>query len=330
MSVKIIVPFYPLDVKGKQDYFKICADVTGGEIVPVEGKTFSQILKIAYGQDVHAHGRGFPFPEVSGCVSRRSIYTPHFNTVGHTELTKTARTFLFNKYGRVVALTEHGRRCLIKDGIKKDKIRVLPLPIDYDFYSKPEKGDNFREKFGIGNEPFVLASDARDVKNPKVIIDACRMAGVKLVYIGGTTKKEVKYVWRVPRRDILKTSDVTFTGFLRPKEVLQALDAASVFVNSSKYESFCLAAYESACASIPMCLPKIGTFDSFRDAALFHTNTDAGELANNIRKCLDDLASAKRRSKKARNIAKKFDYFRVRKLYEEFYEDAWKFPTVGL
>jgi glycosyltransferase involved in cell wall biosynthesis len=320
MSVKIVVPFYPIDIKKEQDYFKICADVTGGEVFPVEGKSFSDIARELRGNSIHAHGRGFPFPEMSSMFSHRSVYTPHFNNIGSRYLTKSFRRLVFNRYEKIIALTEYGRRGLVKDGIDSRKIVVMPIPVDYRFFSKPSGGKSFRKKFNLGNEPFVLASDARDVKNPRIIIDACRKVGVRLVYIGGLSRKELRYEWRVPHKDVLESKGVVFTGRLEPREVLQALDAASVFVNSSKYESFCLGAYEAAASGVPMCLPDIGTFDVFHGSALFHKNTDHKQLANNITIYMEDKNLRSNNSNKAKKVAKEYEYEKVKKLYEEFYE----------
>ncbi len=317
---KILVPFYPIDMRPRQDYLKICADVTGGDMVKVEGKKFSEIAREIRGHNVHAHGRGFPFPEMGSIFGRRTVYTPHFNNIGSRYLTKKFRKFLFNKYGKVLALTPHGKAGLMADGIDESRIEILPLPIDYKFFSSPRGGKSFRKKFGLGKEKFVLASDMRSVKNPRVIIDACRKAGAKLVYIGGLTKKELRYDWRVPSSDIIKNDDVVFTGLLKSEQVLQALDAATVFVNSSEYESFCLAAYEAASAGVPMCLPEIGTFDVFRGTALFHHRHDSSQLAGNIERYLSDAGLRKRFSKGARKKVVRLDYDKVKSMYEDFYE----------
>lgn len=317
---KILVPFYPIDIKPRQDYLKICADVAGGEIVPVEGRKFSEIVRELRGHNVHAHGRGFPFPEMGAFFAKKSVYTPHFNNIGSQFLTKTVRKFLFNRYDTVVALTSHGREGLIADGIDARKIATIPLPIDHKFFSKTRGGKAFRKKFNLGSEPFVLASDMRSVKNPGVIIDACRKAGVKLVYMGRLTKAEIEYDWQVPDRKITSSKDVVFTGFLRPEQVVQALDAATLFVNSSEYESFCLAAYEAASAGVPMCLPKIGTFDVFKGSALFHGNHDSSQLAKNIERYMSDSKLRSRNSRESVRRASMFDYDKVKSKYEEFYE----------
>src|SRR2546428_8867011 len=102
--MKIIVPFYPIDIKGKEDYFKLCADITGGEIVTAQNKKSTDIIKKIRGEKIHAHGRGFPFPESCSLFAKKSVYTPHMNTIGHKRFVRVARRIIFNKYGKIIAL----------------------------------------------------------------------------------------------------------------------------------------------------------------------------------------------------------------------------------
>ncbi len=321
--MKIVVPFYPIDVKGKEDYFKLAADVTGGEMVSVTGKSNLEIIKKITGEDVHAHGRGFPFPESCGIFAKKSIYTPHFNTIGQTWWTRKARRIVFNRYNKIIALTKYAKNNFIKEGIDSKKIEVLPLPVDFDFFSKNRDGKKFRKKFDLGNEKFVLAVGARGVKNPKVIIDACQKVGIKLVFAGHKNPKDIKkgFEWLLPPK-LANLDNVIFTGLLSREEMRGAFSSATIFANSSDYESFGLAVYESAAAGLPMCLPKIGTFDLFNNCALFHNSKNSNELANNIEKYIDDKNLFNKNKKGAKRISKNFNYPIVRKMHEKFYQEA--------
>lgn len=324
--MKVVVAFYPIGLRPKDDYLKISADLTGGEIYPVFGKSNGEITKNIIGQKVHAHGRGLPFPEFSCIFAKRKIYTPHFNVVGVSKKSSMLRPRLWNRYEKIIALTNYAKKNFIKEGIRPEKIEVLPLPIDFDYYSKAKGGEKFRKKFGLEKrEPFVLAAGLRRGKNIDVIARACELAGVKCVMVGWKDKSDVEpgFEWLLPEDDeSLKSDNIIFTGKVSNQEFLQALSAATIYANSSDhtFECFSLTTYQCASAGVPLCLPDFGVFDAFKGSALFHNNKDHKQLASNIKKYLDGGKLRARNSKAAKEVAKKFDYEKVKKLHEEFYE----------
>jgi glycosyltransferase involved in cell wall biosynthesis len=326
---KIVIPF-PVkhhNIDPKEDYFELCRDVCGGDFVSVFGKGPIDVVKEIIGHNVHAHGRGMPFPELSAFFARKSVYTPHNNHLGSSAITRLARKMIFNRYDWIAAQTDYGKRNYIKEGVNPRKIVVLPIPVNYSFFSRPRGGKAFRRMYGLGKDPFVLCINARKTKKPEIIIEACRMAGVRLVFVGHKSKREVQpgFEWLLPEPEILaqESRDVIFTGNLDKYGVLAALDAANIYVNSSEDggECFSLVVYEAACAGVPLCLPDFGLFENFSGAALFHKNDDPAQLAKNIRLYLDNRSLCKKNSAAAKKIAKKFDYPIVRKMYEKFYRD---------
>lgn len=325
--MKIVVNFYPIGLRPKDDYFKICADVTGGKIFSILNKSKSEIIREISGQNVHAHGRGLPFPEMSAIFAKRKIYTAHFNVVGVSGKSSFLRTKLWNRYDKVLAITDHARKNFVKEGINPNKVEVLPLPIDFSYYSKPSGGDKFRKKFGLEKkEPFVLVVGLRKGKNIDVIARACEMAGVKCVMVGPARKSDVKpgFEWLLPTEyDANRNSEkIIFTGKVSDRELLQAIDAATIYANSSDhtFECFSLITYQCASAGKAMCLPDFGVFDNFKGSALFHSNRDAKQLAANIEKYVSSKDLLKKNGRKAREVAKTRDHKKVIRLYEEFYE----------
>jgi len=327
VTVKIIVPHYPIDTREKEDWFKICADTAGGEIVSVQNKNTFEVIKNVSGKNIHAHGRGFPFPELSCLFAKRSIYTPHFNTLGSRWWTKIARSFIWNRYTKIIAQTRFGKRSYIESGVKPEKIEVLPIPIDYDFWSKPKGGDAFRKKYKLGKEPFAICIGIRKGKNVDVIAEACRKAGIKLVAVGFKDKNEIRpgIEFMLPPKEYMKFDNVIYTGFISSKELLAALDAASIFINSSEssFECFCVSAYQAAAAGVPLCLPDFGVFESFKGRALFHNNHDPDQLAENIKTYLKNKRLASENIAAARKIAASVDYPVVRKMFEDFYKSIF-------
>jgi glycosyltransferase involved in cell wall biosynthesis len=328
--MKHIIPFdLPHPIVPREDYFRLGIDVGGGEFLQADRLGFFAMAKKIWRQDVHAHGRGLPFPEMCGFFAKRSIYTPHNNFIGTRWWIKKIRAFMFNRYTVVIAQTPYGYKNYIRDGLKEGKVRLLPIPVDYGFFSKTSGGPAFRRKYGLGKRQFVLCNGARVSKNPEIIMEACRKAGIALVFIAPRTLEEVNgYPWLLPPKEVLDSQgkDIIITGRLPAGELIGALDAATIYVNSSDDggECFSLVVYEAASAGVPLCLPDFGVFDSFRGCALFHRNRDPNQLAGNIRRYMDDASLRRRMTEKGRKVASGFDYPIVRKQYEKLYAEVFR------
>ncbi len=324
----------------KEDFFSICADSAGGSILSVKGKSSLSVARSIWRKNVHAQGRGFPFPELACLFARKSIYSPHNDTLGARWYTRAVRRFIYNRYYIIVSQTEYGRQNLIRQGVRSEKIKVLPIPVDYGFFSKPSGGESFRKKHRLGKEPFALVVGVRPVKNPDIILEACRIAGIKAILVGPCKAEDANKIWKdkgvnwyLPDEKLLSHKNAVFVGQLSADELRDAMSAATMFINSSDYESFGLAAYEAAAAGLPLCLPKyepasagnqsFGTFEGFRGCALFHKPKDADALANNIEKYLLDARLKKRNGRQAKGVAVGFDHTRVKRLYEKFYLESF-------
>ncbi len=330
--MKHVVPFYPVVCQTpREDFFRIGKDCAGGEIVSVKNYNKFQILKKISGQNVHAHGRGFPFPEACSLFSKKAVYSPHNDTVGSRWWTRFIRRKAFNRYSKIICQTEYGKEHLVGDGINKNKIVVIPNPADYKFFSKPKGGTKFRKKFGLKkDEKFALSIGIRNLKNPDVIAEACRIAGIRVAMVGPVTKNEVSKTWQgggfewyMPPKSLTSSKNVILTGQINSKELLQAFDAATLFINSSNYENFGVAVYEAASAGLPLCLPNQGTFDVFENSALFHHHKNANALAKNVFKIVNNDSLRKELGKTAKNAASNFDYDIVKKKFREFYESEF-------
>jgi len=327
VTTKIVVPFYPIDVKGKEDYLGFTADITGGEMVPVANLSKTQIIKKIIGQNIHVHGRGLPFPETSCLFAKRKIYTPHFNVVGVTKKSSVLRSKLWNRYDKIIALTNYAKKNFVNEGINPKKIERLTLAIDYQKYQKIGGGKKFRKKFGLGSrEPFVLVIGLRQGKNTDVMAKACMKAGVKCVMVGATEKSHVRpgFEWLLPPKNSLQWENdrIIVTGLISNKDLLAAFDAATIYANSSNhtFECFSLSTYQCAASGAALCLPDFGVFDAFKGCALFHNNKSPDQLAANIKKYVSNKSLLRNNVKKAKKVAKDHDYDKVRRTYEEFYQ----------
>ncbi|MBU0953695.1 MAG: glycosyltransferase family 4 protein [Nanoarchaeota archaeon] len=325
--ITTLAPFYPVVVqRPREDFFSLTKELTDGPIISAQGKSFLSVIRSLWGKNVHAHGRGFPFPEAAALFSRKAVYTPHNDIVGSQTLARLVRRFLFNRYEKIVCQTTYGKESFIKEGLNPDKLIVIPSAVDYEFFSQPRGGEIFRKRFGLGSKPFAISIGIRPLKHPDVIVDACKQAGIPIVFIGPATPEDVKNTWKqegfgwyIPNIEALKQDHVIFAGQLSAEEVLRAFDAATLYINSSLYECFGLAVYEAAASGLPLCLPDYRSFDGFRSCALFHPCKDSKVLAENIRIYLDNHELRKRNGKAAKQIAARVDYSHVKEQFEVFY-----------
>lgn len=326
-KMKVLVPFYPLYVSTeREDYFKLCAEITGGDIIPSRNRPAFGIIKKIVRQNVHAQGDGFPFPLLAPLFAKRTVYSFVNNYIGHKWYAVLVRRFLLNMCDIVVVNSEYNRNNFIRQGIKEEKLKILPYPADYEYFSKPEGGEKFREKFGIGrDEKFAMTIGMGYHKNPEIIAEACKKAGIRLVIAGFRNKHESgeRYPGFRASDAVGNYNNVIVTGYLSKEELLGAYDSASVYVNSSDSdgEVFAIAVYDAAGAGVPLCLPDYGTFDVFRGSALFHGNHDSGKLSENIRRYMNDSKLAEENAKNAKIIAGKYDAANVRKQFEQLYRE---------
>ena len=275
---------------------------------------------------MHAHGRGFPFPELSVLFAKKSIYTPFNDKLGQKRWTKIIRRVIFSRYEKILCQTEYGRKSLVNEGLDPKKVIVIPMPVDYDYFSKPSGGKGFRKKHNLGNDPFVITVGIRPMKRPDVIAKACELAGMKAVLVGPYTKSDAERAWKgeadwyLPPKEVIENDNVVLTGQLNAREMLAAFDAATIYAHSSLYEGFGIAVYEAASAGIPLCLPDYGTFDSFNGHSLRHKFDNPGQLSSNIKKYLNNPRLRLTNGKLAAQTARKFNYPVVKAMYDDLYK----------
>jgi len=324
--MKQIVPFYPLYVPTpKEDYFAVCAEAEKGEILSLQSRTLWSTLRHLWNEEVHVHGRGTPFPEFAPLFARRTIYNFYNNYIGQKKSAILVRRWLLNRCVRVIVHSEFARQNYIRQGIRPEKLAILPIPVDTHYFSAPASPQTFRDQHGLANRPFAICVGIRYHKNPMVMIDACLTMGLPLVLVGFKEAAETRHWGKgfLPEDQLIKLQHplIIKTGYLSTEALRNAYQAASVYLNSSEPEGevFCIAAYEAALSGTPLCLPDYGTFDLFEGAALFHHHRDSKALANNIQRILDDPSTAAIRATRAKEIALRFNYEAVVEAYRQFY-----------
>ncbi len=366
-----LVPFYPTpyELHPKEDYFLMPADImrekgfdvefvtlrntaptpeykTGaGNVAPAfemhKGypvKRFKNMLSLFWyirkqkGAIVHVHLRPYPPSQFAPfLVPQKKALRTFTYLLGSNKPIQLLTKLSVPKYDIVFCVTPYEVDIYRNAGVKEDKIRLVPLSIDYDFFSaKAPDVKETAKKFGYADSEFVIISIAQ-IRRHKRFDDVMRALKIVKEKIPGAKFLAVGEDW-LPRQnlpDIMATAEacgvadsVIWTNFQGMKEVRALLQGSSVFVHGADNEYQGLVSYEAAAAGVPLCLSNIGTHTSvFGDFALYHEVTDHQTLAKNLLKYHEDKNLVKNNTTFLKNKMKEWDYSVIRKKMADAYDE---------
>jgi len=193
---------------------------------------------------------------------------------------------------------------LLKEGIREEKLQVVPLSISFKDYRVLDENKERRDLVYFGN--------ITNKKNLATIIKACNIvckkhSNIKLNIVG-------KEYDPIDEKIISSELKIVKHGFIeKAGDVSILLNNYLIYLNSSFDEGMCIAVYNAALSGCALCLPKIMSFTGvFKDKALFHEVTDYEQLAKNINYYLENPQIAKEHSKLCRDmIVKNYNYQKI-------------------
>ncbi len=266
--------------------------------------TFSLLNYINSSDDVilvHSLLRPFLPTLLSSLLNKPKIMTPNTYHLGSNKLVSFISLILMKRFDFLFNLTPYEREYFKKSGIDGEKLKFLPMPIDYKFFSqKVSNKESIRKKWGVDEGDFVIVTfcNIKAVKNVDIMLRAVfllknKIKNIKFILVGPNSLDNVRYRDKyqkehhfVLRDEVNKLSlkeNVIVTGVLDFEDIIGILNISDVYVNSSSIETQCLSAYESSAAGLPLCLPRLGTFTMvFKDRALYHNPRDPNKLAENL------------------------------------------------
>ena len=219
---------------------------------------------LASGADViHAHSYG-QFPTFAGSLASALdhsilIVTPH-SDAGRPSWTKS----LFDRIvprltlkaaTRVIAVSEHEADCLIKMGVSRDRVRVIPNGVDVSEFADLRTRTNRDELVGL----FVGRLDP-DQKGLDVLIRAIS----KLPQNHALHLRLVGEDWggaellRHLAQRLGVANRVTMVGKLPRPEVVQEFAEADFLVLPSRFEPFGIVLLEAMAAGLPVIASRVG------------------------------------------------------------------------
>jgi glycosyltransferase involved in cell wall biosynthesis/SAM-dependent methyltransferase len=256
---------------------------------------------------------------IVGLFAKKSVFMGHDSVLRKTALKQKIQNFLFKRFSRIRVVSGEEKEFLIAQGIKPEKVFVLPLAVDT---------DKFKASENSSREGLVFLGNVTTDKNISTILEA--LAEVKKVrpnivldIIGEVRLPEFK----VKVQSLGLEDNVRERGFIKHSDLPNFLNLYKIYVNASVSEGQCLAAFESALSGLGLCLPRTMSFEGvFREGALFAHIYDHAKLAENILMFLDDQNLLDRHVKhnqvNIRNRYNSEEVFRQTKQLFSFHEHA--------
>ena len=200
---------------------------------------------------------------------------------------------------RVIAVSEFTRADLCDHyGLDHAKVVAIPNGVGPDFRPQDDAAARVRERFGI-DRPYVLCVGAlQPRKNVPLAIEAyAQLAGrntdCELVVAGGDRGGRIDVLDAILRTRT--TGRVHLVGHVEEHELPALYSAARAFVFPSLYEGFGLPALEAmACGTPVVASNTTGLAEAVGDAGLTVDPTSADDLAEALRRLLNDQELSER------------------------------------
>jgi glycosyltransferase involved in cell wall biosynthesis len=184
------------------------------------------------------------------------------------KLRATLEPLVYRRVSHIVVPSQGLRRELASEyPYARDKIRILPNPIDVERMRQPEEFDreSFRRKLGVGPEDLLLVFVALghfERKGLPALLGALTRItepGLRLIVVGGRSGLISNYRSQVEKMGLAKR--VSFVGL--QADVRPYLWAADGFTFPSLYEAFPLVSLESAAAGLPLIVSGMNGVEEF-------------------------------------------------------------------
>lgn len=217
-------------------------------------------------------------------------------------------------------------------GVDNNKVSVVYLAAGEQFEIIKDRNnlDNIKDKFSLPDKFVLYVGDVTWNKNLPRLIEAAKIANVKLVMVGkALVEKDYDKTnpWNQDRSKIAEmikgNKKVKLLGFLPDEDLIALYNTATVFAMPSLYEGFGLPILEAMKCGCPVVTSKKGSLPEIAgDAVLYVDAYNAEDIAKGLEKVLKDSSLAKSLSEKGALQAKKFSWKKTAKETMEVYESV--------
>jgi len=255
---------------------------------------------------------------------------PVITTLHGTDITLVGRdktyapvvTFSINESDAITAVSENLREETFKHFDIKKEIEVIVNFVDVSrFNRKPI--DAFRKVIApSGERIFMHASNFRKIKRVqdvvKIFAEVHKQIPSKLLFVGDGPERSTA-------EDLAKKlgviDDIRFVG--KQEQMEDILAIADLFLLTSEYESFGLAALEAMAAGVPVISTNAGGLGEINIDGVTGYMSNVGDIESMSQQALSilkDDATLQKFKQQAAAHAKEFDINNIIPLYEKLYE----------
>jgi N-acetyl-alpha-D-glucosaminyl L-malate synthase BshA len=303
---------------------------------PYETALASTMVDVIINNDVQLLHVHYAIPHASAAymakqiLMKQGIKIPVVTTLHGTDITLVGRdktyspvvTFSMNESDVVTAVSQNLKDETYRNFKMEKDIEVIYNFVDVKrFNRKPI--DAFKKVISPNNEKILLhASNFRKVKRVddvvKVFVKVNEKIPCKLLFVGdGPERTTIERLCR----EYGAHNDIRFLG--RQEQMEDILAISDLFLLTSEYESFGLAALEAMAAEVPVISTNAGGLPEINVngySGFLSSVGDIDDMANNALTIISEESSLKQFKMNALQQAKKFDINNIVPEYEELYK----------
>lgn len=301
-----------------------------GEMIESTG---NKLIRNSFGKaDItHIHTLG-PFALYKLLTSKKTVVTAHIipdsfigSLVGAKYwygLSKIYLGFFYKNADLVLAVSPKVEEELLKMGIKREKLKFFPNPINSRHFKKnPTLRASEREKLRIKNDDFVVLG-AGQIQTRKGVADfietAKKLPQIKFIWIGGQPFKNLTEIDKKLTENLKnKPDNLLLPGVFTYREMPSIYSAADVFFLPSFQENAPMAIIEAASADLPLVLRNLPEYKLLYKKGYIDANAD--EFAGVIKRLHEDKNYYQEKQKEAIILSENFSFTKMGKILIEFY-----------
>jgi N-acetyl-alpha-D-glucosaminyl L-malate synthase BshA len=255
---------------------------------------------------------------------------PVITTLHGTDITLVGRdktyapvvTFSINESDAITAVSHNLREETYRHFDIKKEIEVIVNFVDVSrFARKPI--DAFKKVIAPSGERILMhASNFRKLKRVqdvvKVFAEINKKIPSKLLFVGDGPERSTA---EVLARELGVCDEMRFVG--KQEQMEDILAIADLFLLTSEYESFGLAALEAMAAGVPVVSTNAGVLSEINIPGQTGYMSNVGDIesmSNQALSIINDTSTLQTFKKQAAEHAKKFDIKNIIPLYERLYE----------
>jgi len=303
---------------------------------PYETALSSTMVDVIINNDIELMHVHYAIPHASAAYMAKQIlakegkYVPVITTLHGTDITLVGRdktykpvvTFSMNESDILTAVSHNLKEETFKNfDIKKD-IEVIYNFVDVKRFNK-KPVDAFKKLIAPNGEKILVhASNFRKVKRVEDVINTFLLINdqmpSKLLLLGdGPERPFAESICR----DCVGASSIKFLG--KQEQMEDILPLADLFLLTSEYESFGLAALEAMAAEVPVISTNAGGLPEINingNTGFMSNIGDVNDMCKNALEILKDKETHNRFKANALAQAKKFDISNIVPQYEKLYQ----------